>query len=84
MCIIFFQLSFADAQEGYNGGLFGYGNPTGPYQQESLLKLEGTVINDGGSGAGFTNETFETPLGSGIAVLFAAGLSYYLFKKKED
>lgn len=39
-------------------------------------------IND--NNGGMTNQTFETPLGGGIAILLAAGLGYVVLKKKED
>ncbi len=33
---------------------------------------------------GITNQSFNTPIGSGMIILVAAGLSYTLLKKKED
>lgn len=38
----------------------------------------------GAASGGMTNQTFETPLGGGIAILLAAGLGYVALKKKED
>ena len=55
--------------------------------QTSLLGKQGTgsgVRGDIGGIDGLTNQTFETPLGGGIAILLAAGLGYVALKKKED
>ena len=51
-------------------------------------KLGGSRTSDGITWNGMTTqnptEAAPTPLGSGVLVLFAAGVSYALLKKKED
>ena len=67
-------------EEGRGGGLFGRGDifeSDGWFRgllNEEDEELEGDM----------TNQTFETPLGGGIAILLAAGLGYVALKKKED
>jgi hypothetical protein len=60
-----------------------------PYKDEShdkasLLQRSGAV--DATITGGIQNDNFleVTPLGSGIAILLAAGLGYVALKKKED
>ena len=66
-----------------DGGLFGLGKPSTDYNyssSESLMRQgEPATIN-----GGFQNDSFGAPLGSGIAILLGAGLSYVALKKKED
>ena len=74
----------ADWTQG-NDGLFGsnQNNPNGDafWNNSGLFRKNGTSINDGG---GITNDPFDAPLGSGIAILIGAGLGYVALKKKED
>ena len=72
-----------NAQNDGSRGLFGMGaspadNQYGNSEGSMLRQGEPTNIN------GMTNQTFETPLGGGIAILLAAGLGYVALKKKED
>ena len=69
------------------GGLFGYGKTTTEASSLSnggMSKAEGgTTIN----GDGFSNQTFgqnEEPLGSGLAILVAAGAGYALIRRKKN
>ena len=64
-------------------GIFGRGaSIENPEQGRKTLFNKNT---DRGAASGdITNQTFETPLGGGIAILLAAGLGYVALKKKED
>lgn len=64
-----------------NRGLFGMGETADTENSGGGMMRQGDPINDNG---GMTNQTFETPLGGGIAILLAAGLGYVALKKKED
>lgn len=64
-----------------NRGLFGMGETADNSANSGSRGM--MDINDNTSG-GMTNQTFETPLGGGIAILLAAGLGYVALKKKED
>lgn len=65
-----------------NRGLFGRGETADTENSGGGMMRQGDhPINDNG---GMTNQTFETPLGGGIAILLAAGLGYVALKKKED
>lgn len=70
-----------NAQNG--GGLFGRGATSSDYatnsSKESLLGAGSPTI-----GGSITNDDFQTPIGSGIAILMGAGLGYAALKKKED
>ena len=65
-----------NAQSQIDGFFTSYSNET--YNNRDL------TITDGFLGA--NNQTFgeNTPLGSGLLVMFAAGAGYVLLKKKED
>ena len=70
-----------NAQNDGSRGLFGMGaNADNSENNGSRGMMD---INDNTSD-GMTNQTFETPLGGGIAILLAAGLGYVALKKKED
>jgi len=62
------------------GGLFGT-NQSKEAHQDGLMK---SYNRDAANINGMTNQTFETPLGGGIAILLAAGIGYVALKKKED
>ena len=72
----------ATAQEnpGESAGLFGKGGTFGS-NGRGLFDI---YVQEGEEG--ITNADFgeETPLGSGIAIMLAAGLGYVALKKKED
>ena len=70
-----------NAQNRNGGGLFGMGETADTENSGGGMMRQGDPINDNG---GMTNQTFETPLGGGIAILLAAGLGYVALKKKED
>ena len=67
------------------GGLFG-SKQSKEATQGGLMKngTRGDFTGDVNDGGGMTNQTFETPLGGGIAILLVAGLGYVALKKKED
>ena len=66
-------------EEGRGGGLFGRGDIF-----ESDGWFRGLLNEDEELEGDMTNQTFETPLGGGIAILLVAGLGYVALKKKED
>ncbi|MBO6026561.1 MAG: hypothetical protein J6P73_04870 [Bacteroidales bacterium] len=66
-----------------NRGLFGRGETADTENSGGGMMRQGDPINDNDNG-GLTNQTFQTPLGGGIAILLAAGLGYVALKKKED
>ncbi len=68
---------FADGFE----GLFGKGN-----SQAMGSRGLFDITEQEGEDEGFSNADFgeESPLGSGIAIMLAAGLGYVALKKKED
>ena len=70
-----------NAQNRNGGGLFGMGETADNSANSGSRGM--MDINDNTSG-GMTNQTFETPLGGGIAILLAASLGYVALKKKED
>ena len=61
------------------GGLFGLGDL---FKSDGMFRDAGVNIEEGEEG--ITNDDFEGPLGSGIAILIGAGLGYVALKKKED
>ena len=66
-------------EEGRGGGLFGRGDlfeSDGWFR--TLFKVEEDPEGD------ITNDDFDAPLESGLAILFGAGLGYVALKKKED
>ena len=71
-----------NAQNG--GGLFGRGAAASDYSisssEESLMRLDPTPI----TGSGIQNDDFGAPLGSGIAILFAAGAGYAVVRRKRS
>ena len=75
----------ATAQEARPGGLFGLGDL---FQSEGLFQDAGTDLGDPEIEGGISNfgigEDENAPLGSGIAIMLAAGLGYVALKKKED
>ena len=80
------------AQQDGSGGLFGRGNlRDGIEAQGGILNqgfggTQGGVTNQtfGGTQGGITNQTFgETPLGSGLLVMLAAGAGYATIKSKK-
>jgi hypothetical protein len=73
-----------NAQNDGSRGLFGMGASPADNQYGNS---EGSMLRQGDPtdiSGGLTNQTFETPLGGGIAILLAAGLGYVALKKKED
>lgn len=72
-----------NAQHG--GGVFARGGNTDNGDNASLMNRDGAGIENGvGLGGATTENPTEVPLGSGIAILVAAGVGYTLLKKKED
>ena len=69
-----------NAQNDGSRGLFGMGPKM---FDENNLGLFGRGIDSDVEGD-IENDSFGTPLGSGIAILMGAGLVYVAFKKKED
>lgn len=69
-----------------NRGLFGRGETADTKNSGGGMMRQGDPINinDNNDNGGMTNQTFETPLGGGIAILLAAGLGYVALKKKEN
>ena len=69
-----------------HGGLFGNHQPA----NSELMEDHGGLMGDRGTSGinvvGISNADFgeEAPLGSGIAIMLAAGLGYVALKKKED
>ena len=65
-------------------GLFGMGKSSADYDYN--YSSRGLLDSEGISASGFTNADFgeQAPLGSGIAILLAAGMGYVALKKKED
>ena len=70
-------------------GLFGRGEEApesrdfGNNSMHSIFAKE-TSSSPTSIDGGMTNETFSTPLGSGIGFMLIAGLGYVALKKKED
>jgi hypothetical protein len=69
------------AQEGAKGGMFGRGDL---FESDGLFHGLMDAKGDGDPEFDITNDDFDTPLGSGIAILIGAGLGYVALKKKED
>ena len=68
-----------------NRGLFGRGETADTENSGGGMMRQGApIINYNNDNGGMTNQTFETPLGGGIAILLAAGLGYVALKKKEN
>ncbi len=69
-----------------NKGLFGKGGSAADKEVGSLMRGDQGI--NSGDASGITNygigETETAPLGSGIAIMLAAGLGYAALKKKED
>ena len=74
------SVSAQDAETG--GGLLGNGKLFD--SDGSFFSTRGLIYEN--EEEGFTNGNFgeEAPLGSGIAIMLAAGLGYVALKKKED
>ncbi len=79
------------AQQDGSHGLFGRGgnrdgtNISGGVMNQGFGFTQGDLTNQGfgGTNGGITNQTFDTPLGSGLFVLFAAGAGYATLKTKK-
>ena len=83
MAILMLPTSGLNAQEGYQG-LFNRGAGDEVFEDGIMQRGNRSTISDNGL---FTNANFgevEAPLGSGIAVLLAAGLGYAALKRKEE
>ena len=70
----------------YDGsrGLFGLGGSSADYEYSTRDGLIGINDNTGGSTNGIQNDSFGTPLGSGIAILLAAGAGYAVVRRKRS
>lgn len=75
-----------NAQNDGSRGLFGKGGSAADKEVSSLMRGDQSI--NSGDATGITNygigETETAPLGSGIAIMLAAGLGYAALKKKED
>ena len=71
----------AQGNPGESAGLFGKGGTFGSNGRGLF-----DIYEQEGEDEGITNADFgeETPLGSGVAIMLAAGLGYVALKKKED
>lgn len=73
------------AQNDGSRGLFGLGKSSADNSfnnEESLMRVGDVSIND--DGGGITNDDFGAPLGSGIAILLAAGAGYAIVRRKHS
>ena len=74
--------TFAQEQgRGHSGGLFGFGNDSNSNGLFANLRGEEEGM---GLGDATQENPMEGPIGSGIAILMAAGAGYVLLKRKED
>ena len=58
-----------------------------PYKDHDNSRRNESMMRAGDPkpiGGDITNDDFDAPLGSGIAILIGAGLGYVALKKKED
>ena len=80
LAVLLLTANNLNAQDDSSRGLFGLGpkmfddNNGGFFRKGIDRDVEGGIQND----------SFGTPLGSGIAILMGAGLVYVALKKKED
>ena len=70
------------AQYDDNRGLFGRGPSSGNVDYGTRDGLIGINDNTGGASGGITNDSFGAPLGSGLAILLAAGVGYAVVRRK--
>ena len=83
--VLLLSLPFAAfAQYDENRGLFGRGPSSGNVDYGTRDGLIGINDNTGGSPSGITNDSFGAPLGSGIAILLAAGAGYAVVRRKHS
>ena len=73
-----------NAQYDGSRGLFGLGGSSADYEYSTRDGLIGINDNTGGSTNGIQNDSFGTPLGSGIAILLAAGAGYAVVRRKRS
>lgn len=81
------QPDYGNRDGGLSGGVFnqGFGGTEGSLFNQGFGATQGGLDNQGFGGieSGITNQGFgETPVGSGLFVLLAAGAGYVAFKTK--
>ena len=84
--MLLLSLPFAGFAQEENRGLFGRGGSSADYSYGSgggLMK-QGDPVSINDEGSGITNDPFGAPLGSGIAILLAAGAGYAVVRCKRS